>query len=336
MISEMVAIAISFATTLIITPQAGRFLHAAGIVGLDLHKRDRPRLPSSGGVCVAFGVLAGLLTYVGIKTFVYGLGVAAIPLLAAISTVLIVTFVGLFDDMNVSTRRIKTKDGRDIRVGLPQWLKPLLTLPAAVPLMVISAGETSMAFPLIGSVDLGILYPLVLIPLGVVACSNLVNLLGGFNGSEAGMGLVYMSSLGLYALSHQSAGAVIFLVSAASLLAFIKYNWVPARILPGDSLTYLLGSTVAAGVIIGNMEKVGMVIMLPFVIEFLLKLRSRFRASCLGRLRADGRLDPPYEKKIYSWTHGIMNLAALTERQVTVALMLIQVPFAAIPFLNII
>jgi UDP-N-acetylglucosamine--dolichyl-phosphate N-acetylglucosaminephosphotransferase len=335
MISEIAAMVISFATTLTITPQAIRFLYAAGIVGLDRHKVDRPRLPSSGGVCVAFGVLAGLLTYVGIKTFAYGLRMAAIPMLAAISTVLIVTFVGLFDDMNVSSQ-IKSKEGRGIRIGLPQWLKPLLTAPAAIPLMVISAGETSMALPIVGSVDFGILYPLLLIPLGVVACSNLVNLLGGFNGSEAGMGLIYMSGLGLYALFHQSAGAVIFLASAASLLAFIRYNWVPARILPGDSLTYLLGSTVAAGVIIGNMEKVGVVVMLPFVIEFLLKLRSQLKASCLGRLRADGRLDPPYGKKIYSWTHAIMNLGALTEKRVTVALMLIQVLFATIPFLNII
>ena len=156
----------------------------------------------------------------------------------------------------------------DIRLGLPQWLKPLLTLPAAIPLMVISAGETTMGIPFIGAVNFGPLYPLVLIPIGVVGASNAVNLLGGFNGSEAGMGIVYMLALGIYGFLNGSVGSVIFLISAASLLGFIKYNWFPAKILPGDSLTYLLGSLVAAGAIVGNMEKAALIALTPFIIEF--------------------------------------------------------------------
>jgi len=117
------------------------------------------------------------------------------------------------------------------------------------------------------------------------------------------------------------------------LIGFIKFNWYPARILPGDSLTYLLGAMVAAGVIVGNMERSGILVMLPFAIEFLLKLRSRFKASCLGKLSGDGKLRPPYGRKLYSWTHIVMNLKPLTERQVTLSLMLIQTCFAVLPFL---
>jgi UDP-N-acetylglucosamine--dolichyl-phosphate N-acetylglucosaminephosphotransferase len=147
------------------------------------------------------------------------------------------------------------------------------------------------------------------------------------------MGIVYMLSLGLYALLHGSIGSVIFLISFASLLGFIKYNWYPARILPGDSLTYLLGSIVASGVIVGNMEKVGVIVLLPFIIEFFLKARARFKASCLGKLRKDGRLDPPYGKEIYSLTHVIMNLGKFYEYQVTLILIFIVLIFSLIPFL---
>lgn len=335
MIVLIISMMISFLITFFITPHFIRFLYAAGIVGLDLQKKGKPKLPTSGGICVASGVLAGLLSYVGITTFLYGLQTKIIYLLAVISSVLIVMFVGLLDDIGVKHKPVKTKEGKDIRFGLPQWAKPLLTFPAAIPLMVVMAGDTTMAIPFVGTVDFGIIYPLVLIPIGMVGASNVVNLLAGFNGSEAGMGIVYMLSLGLYALINQSIGSIIFLVSFAALLGFIRYNWYPAKVLPGDSLTYLLGSLVAAGVIVGNMERVGVIVLLPFIIEFFLKARARFKASCLGKLRKDGRLDPPYGKNIYSLTHVIMNLKPLTEKQVAVAMILVVAIFSLIPFLCI-
>ena len=334
MTALLISILIAFTVTFFATPILRRFLYVAGIVGLDLQKRDRPRLASSGGICVASGVLAGLLSYIGLQTFLYGSEGQLVQLLAVTSSVLIVMFVGLLDDLNVKSKEVKTKEGLDIRVGFPQWLKPLLTLPAAVPLMAISAGVTSMSIPLLGRQEFGIFYPLLLVPVGIVGTSNVVNMLAGFNGLEAGMGIIYLSALGLFGLMHErTTGSVIFLITVAALIGFVKFNWYPAKILPGDSLTYLLGSMVAAGVIVGNMERSGILVMLPFIIEFFLKLRSRFKASCLGRLSGDGKLRPPYGRKLYSWTHILMNLRPLTETQVTLSLMLIQVCFAVLPFL---
>ena len=161
-------------------------------------------------------------------------------------------------------------------------------------------------------------------------------MLGGFNGLEAGMGVIYTLSLGLYAWKTGGIQAAVLLLTAcAALLAFLRYNWYPARILSGDSLTYLLGSLVAAGIIIGDMQRAGLIVMLPFIIEFVLKARSKFKASCIGKLRDDGKLDPPYGKKIYSWTHALMNLDKLSERRVTIALIIIQVLFSIFPFLNL-
>jgi UDP-N-acetylglucosamine--dolichyl-phosphate N-acetylglucosaminephosphotransferase len=130
-------------------------------------------------------------------------------------------------------------------------------------------------------------------------------------------------------------GSAVFLTAFAALAGFIRYNWYPAKILPGDSLTYLLGSIVAAGVIVGNMERSGILVMSPFIIEFFLKLRVKFKATCLGKLREDGKLDPPYGRKVYSWTHLLMNLRSMTEKQVTIALILIQLVFTVIMFLPI-
>ncbi|UCC33559.1 MAG: hypothetical protein JSW53_00700 [Candidatus Bathyarchaeota archaeon] len=331
----LISILISFAVTLFVTPHFRRFLYVAGIVGLDLHKKDKPKLASSGGICVASGVLAGLLSYIGLQTFLSSSEGELELVLAVTSSVLIVMFVGLLDDLNVKSRKVKTKEGYDVRVGFPQWLKPLLTLPAAVPLMAISAGVTHMSIPFVGRIEFGILYPLLLVPVGMVGASNVVNMLAGFNGLEAGMGIVYLLALGIFGLLHESIGSTIFLITLGALVGFIRFNWIPAKILPGDSLTYLLGSMVAAGVIVGNMEKSGILIMLPFIIEFFLKLRSKFKASCLGRLRENGKLAPPYGRRVYSWTHILMNIMPMTERQVTISLILIQICFSALLFLQI-
>lgn len=344
MIVLLVSMIIAFATALLVTPFFIRFLFKTGVVGLDLHKRNKPKIATSGGICVAFGVLAGLLAYIGVQTFYIRFFLEdkdlawLIPLLAVTSSVLLVMFVGFLDDLAVKRKMEKTKEGLDIRVGLSQWIKPLLTLPAAIPLMAISAGVTRMALPIVGVIDFGILYPLLLIPVGVVGASNMVNLLAGFNGLEAGMGIVYFLGLGVLALVNpraQTSGLVVFMITFAALIGFIGYNWYPAKILPGDSLTYLLGSLVASGVIVGNMDRYGLVVMLPFIIEFFLKLRAKFQASCLGKLREDGKLDPPYGRKIYSWTHLIMNLKPLTEKQVTVILILVQIIFTLLIFLPI-
>jgi len=336
----IISMLVSFFVTLVITPQAIRLLWCAGINGRDLNKKNKPRLPASGGICVAAGLVAGLLTYVGIQTFVYGASTVSVYLLTVISSILIVTFVGLLDDLNVKTSSVQTKDGKNIKIGLPQWLKPLMTLPAAVPLMVLNVGETTMMIPFIGEVNFGILFPLLIIPLAVVAVSNLINLLGGFNGMESGMGIVYTLALGTFGILYVSKaglnnGSIILLITAASLLAFLKFNWIPAKILPGDSLTYLLGAVVASGLIIGNMEKIGIIVMSPFILEFLLKLMSRFKASCLGILRRDGKLDPPYGKKIYSLTHLVMNITPMTEKQVTMSLITIQLAVSALAFAGV-
>ena len=83
-----------------------------------------------------------------------------------------------------------------------------------------------MGIPLIGGVNFGILYPLILIPIGVVCAANAINLLGGFNGSEAGMGVVYSSFLGVYSLINgESVSSAIFFSTVGALIGFLKFNW---------------------------------------------------------------------------------------------------------------
>jgi len=299
------------------------FFERNNIIALDLHKKNKPKIANSGGIPVFISAIFGIMFFIAIQTFIFNNTNQILYLFAGMTTILLISLIGFFDDLNISeVVRGKMK----IRKGLKQWQKPLLTLPAAIPLMVVSAGVSTMSIPFIGVVNFGIIYPLFLIPIGVVFAANAVNLLGGFNGSEAGMGVVYCLALATYSLFFgEIISAIIFFSVTGALLGFLFFNWYPAKILSGDSLTYGLGATIATGIIIGNMEKAGIIILIPFIIEFFLKLRSRFKAYSLGKLRKDGTLESPYGKNIYSLTHVLMNLGKLKERQVTIGLILIEI-----------
>lgn len=328
-VSGVVAVFSSFFVTFFLTPWFINYFRRIGLVDVDAHKRSRPVVPTSAGVPAASGFVVGILVYIFFKTFVTHDVFGVADLFASLSSILIITFVGFLDDLN--TRRVfrSGHKGLGFKEGIKQWQKPLLTLPAALPLMVVGAGDSSVLLPFFGVVDFGLLYPLLLIPLGVVGASNMVNLVGGFNGLEAGMGVIYTGFLGLfsYFVVGNPLVSAIFLVGSASLLAVLFFNFFPAKILSGDSIQYLMGGIVASGVIIGGLEVVGFVVMLPFVIEFFLKLRRGLNATSLGKLRFDGSLAPPYGRSVFSWSHLVMNLFRVREWELVLFMWFVQLVF---------
>jgi len=308
---------VSFVSTLIALPYLIKYLRKIGLVVPDQNKKNKPLIPISGGVAVAGGVFLGLSTYIFIRTFFFKDQLILIDLFAAILTILLISLVGFVDDSILSK-------GKGESVGLKQWQKPLLTLLAAIPLIAINAGTTEMALPFIGAVDFGILYPLLIVPIVVVIAANMINLLAGFNGLEAGLGVVYIGMLGLYAAYHgRYVAAVIALVTFAALLAFLFFNWSPAKILPGDSLTYLLGGVLASIAILGNMEKAVGIVAVPFAIEFFLKAKSKFKAKTFGRYK-DGKIISLHGKKIYSLPHLFTRTGKFTEKQIVVSLIIME------------
>ncbi len=185
-------------------------------------------------------------------------------------------------------------------------------------------------------IDLGVVYPLILIPIAVVVVSNATNMLAGMNGLEAGLGFVSLFALGSYALYfNRIEAAVIAFTASFSLLAFVRWNWYPSKFLPGDSLTYLVGATYISVVIIGNMERFGIIIFIPWIIEAFLKLRSKFRARSLGDLQKDGTLKAPYDQ-IYSLTHLVMKIRPMKEWKITTTLILFEIVICVLAFVFVV
>ncbi len=321
---------VSFFVSLLATKLFINYFNRIGLVVKDMNKENKPLVASSGGVGVACGIIFSLLFFIFWQTFIVGFNwvenvekfADSIFIFAGLSSILIITFVGFIDDLLI-------QGDKERSFGLKQWQKPLLVIPAAIPLMAVKAGVGEMTIPFFGLFSFGILYPLLFVPIGVIGAANMVNLLAGFNGSEAGMGLIYTGMLGLYAYTNGRYVAALFaFVAFGALLAFYYFNKYPAKILAGDSLTYLLGTVLVCIAVLGNMEKAALIASIPFFIEFVLKARSRFKAQSYGYYD-NGRIKSFYDK-IYSIPHILTISGKYTEKQVVYFLMLVELVFSSL------
>lgn len=328
--------AIAFVFVLIGAWFLSSYMRESGIVARDHNKPNKPTLPSSVGLAVSVAFTIGVLTYAfGGTANIYTPVAPLDDLFAVVLSVILISLVGLLDDLNVKSTMVKSTDMMDVRKGLKQWHKPIMTLLGAVPLMAIlnSSGIDTVKLPFIGFVNFGLVYPLVLIPLAVVFAANSFNLLGGFDGIATGTGL--FASLGLlaYALIFGSyIGALLASILAATLFGFLFFNVYPARVIPGDSFTYGVGTALLMIMVLGNMEAFGILVFMPWIVEFFLHARRKFRVTDLGRPRSNGTMEPPYGKKIYSWTHLIMNIKRCREWEVSLYMWLIEIAFIALGF----
>ncbi|MBI5228973.1 hypothetical protein HY991_02595 [Candidatus Micrarchaeota archaeon] len=322
-----ITLAISFIITFAVVPYLIKKMKERGFVGVDINKvegglnlgemkqlkavevkeaKGKPHLvPRGGGIAVITGFTVGMLFSLVLMPE------QKIDLaLGGLLSITLIAMIGIIEDF----------------IPLRQVYRTVLPAFAALPLMVLNAGTAMMTLPFIGDVHFGVVYPLILIPLGVIVCSNLINLLAGFNGLEAGVGVV--ASTGLFGAAYllgRPESAFIAVALFASCLAFLFFNWYPAKIFPGDSATYVIGGAIASAIIIGNMERVGVILLMPQIIEFFLKARSKFRAENFGTLRK-GRLH--YAGRVYSLTHVVMKLFKPTEKQLVAILLLFQAVFA--------
>jgi len=262
MLLAIATFVISFIVTLFITPIVIRSTRDAGIVGTDVHKKNKPLVSELGGVAIAAGIIAALLFAVAATSFtsLQAIFKAAIDnsyLLAVLSVVLSIEMIGFLDDI----------------LGLRQRNKFLLPFAASLPLSAVKvAALHPFALPIIGVVTAitPIIYELLFIPIGIAAATNLTNTFAGYNGLETGLGAVI--ALFLFVIGYSQGNDATMLLSASLIgasLAFLRYNWYPARIFPDDVGTLLIGAMIASIVIVGGIELAGAILMLPYIVDFL-------------------------------------------------------------------
>jgi len=313
----------SFLVTFFVAPVLIPRLKARGLVGIDMNKLEKPKIAELGGIFVVIGFTLGVMLSIFMHTYLELFELNLTVLLAAFATIIIIAFIGLIDDLI------------GWKVGLKQWQHALFPLFAALPLMAIEITNAPMHLPLlgqmpeiiflpfVGGVTFGLIYSIVLVPIGITGASNATNMLAGLNGLEAGLiSLILAVLVPASFMADKYEAFVIATALLGSFLAFLRYNWFPAKIFGGDTLTLMGGAGIASIAIIGDMEKLGVFLMSLYFVELFLKARTRFAAESFGIPQKDGTLKAP--ECIGSLTHVVMRMGRFTEKQVVLVLLSMQ------------
>ncbi len=309
-----ISLLVSFILTFFMLPKWIKKSKRIGLLWEDMNKYGHPKnVASSGGIIVVMAFILGVLSYIAIRTFLIKTPVENLEIFALLSVILILAIVGLTDDLLDFRRYI---NGKISITGLSVKFRIFLALAAAIPLVVINAGHHIINLPFFGPVNIGLFYSLVLIPIGIAGATTTYNFLAGFNGLEAGMGIIILSFLSFVAYATGSPWlAVIGLIMVSSLIVFYFYNRFPAKVFPGDSLTYAIGALIAVMAILGNFERIAVFAFIPYIIEMCLKVRGRLKKQSFGIPQKDGSLEQPYEK-IYGLTHLSLAILKKLKRKV--------------------
>jgi len=295
-----------------------------GFVGIDIHKPDKPEVPTLGGIAITLAVtLSSLLV----------LHLYPVQVTTFLSTVIIGALTGLIDDFK----------------QLSGYPKMLITVVASLPLIVsgyLFPNEIKLGRPIVpvlGKLRLTIVYWL-LLPLAIAVPSNAVNMLEVFNGiMPMTCGVASASLLISSIILNSEVGIVLSSILLASLLGYLPYNKYPAKVFSGNVGSYAVGTAIGALSIISGLEFELVVVLLPHIFNALLvilsvggiKERRRIRIRPIiveanGTLRANNDVRAPL-----TLTRAILVLAGpLTELEVIKIITVLEIWSAMLSLLS--
>ena len=307
MIGPLGLVLVAFVVSYAIMPRFIEALRKAGITGKDLHKPKAHMIPAMGGVGV-FAGFAAAMTVSPVLQLDYRF------LFAIFLSGTLAVLAGSVDDL--------FKLGKATLVALSFVL--------SLPVITFQAGSTLVYLTPFGPADLGWVFWL-LVPFAFAFLMNGVNIYAGFNGLEAGLGIISSLSLGICALIYGSMESAVALLSlGGGLLAFLRWNWYPAKAFIGGSGTFLIGAVLASSIIAGSIKIVGIIALLPYVANFILRAVDKFTWS-VGKTLPDGRITSRTRNALWAL---FMYRMKTTERDVVLRCLMVQIVFgiAAIVF----
>jgi UDP-GlcNAc:undecaprenyl-phosphate/decaprenyl-phosphate GlcNAc-1-phosphate transferase len=207
--------------------RGGRHVHAGGI----------PRL---GGVALAGGWCFPLLTFFPLEAFGRDtLAHAGSQILGVVGGGLALCLVGAVDDL---------RGLRAVHKLIAQVLVAAFAFHQGFRIDAIS-------LPLLGTLNMGA-FGLPITVLWIVGITNAVNLIDGLDGLAAGV--CFFAGLTGFVVAVLNGSPVVALMLASLLgvlLAFLFFNFNPARIFMGDSGSYLLGYVLATTSLTGALQQ---------------------------------------------------------------------------------
>ncbi len=249
-IPAIVSCLVAFFVVFFMTPPLIKILEKRNLTVKDVNKKEDVMIPRPGGPSIIVGIIASeIILYAFLQLN---------EILAIIITTFTAFVIGYVDD-----RQVKGA-----------WFKPVALGFAAIPIILLGAYDSDLTFPLFGTVQIPILY-LALIIFMIPITGNTINSIDVLNGIASGFMVIASFSLSicLFILQNYEI-AIVSLPLGFVSLAFYKYHKIPSKIFPGDSGALTLGAMYGAIAIVGNVEIIAAVALLPAVINSFLFLSS--------------------------------------------------------------
>ncbi len=263
-ITAIIISAVAFVTVYTLTPILIKSLEKRKHVVKDYNRVGGAMVARPGGPSILAGILASELVLYALSP---STGVLAIILTSSLAFL-----VGYADDRKV----------------LGGWFKPVALAATAIPIILIGAYlPAHLDFPLFGSVKIPELY-LALIICMIAITGNTINSIDVLNGVASGFMTIasFALTISLF-IVHNYPIALASLPLGFVSLAFYKYHKFPSRIFPGDSGAVMLGAMYGTIAIVGHVEVIAAVALLPAVINSFLFLSSVKRIIEHRQLKAN-------------------------------------------------
>lgn len=252
--TAVLAFILPLATVMILTSLLIKTLSKRGILVQDYHKPNKPLIPKPGGPAIIISLILG--------EFIIYIATGVNSALALILVIAIAGIIGLMDD-------VYTLNG---------VLKPLLLVIASLPILLFGVYSVHLEFPLFGAVRLPIIYPL-LVLLAIPITANTVNTIDVLNGAVSGFMIIVSIPLIVALALKGSIDSILMVLPLISVsIGFFIFHRFPSKIFPGDSGSLCLGAFYGAIAIIGGIEVIGIIALLPAI------LNSFFFLSSVKRL----------------------------------------------------
>jgi len=241
---------IAFFVVFLMTPPLIKFLEKRNLAVKDVNKKGDVMIARPGGPSIIVGIIASeIVLYAFLQMN---------EILAIIITTSAAFVIGYIDDRKV----------------MSGWFKPVALAIAAIPIITLGAYNSDLAFPLFGTVQIPVLY-LALIIFMIPITGNTINSIDVLNGVASGFMVIASFSLSICLFIVQNYEiAIVSLPLGFVSLAFYKYHKTPSKIFPGDSGALTLGAMYGAIAIVGGVEIIAAVALLPAVINSFLFLSS--------------------------------------------------------------
>jgi len=214
---------IAFIVSYILTPYMARVGKKQNMVDMPGHRKiHEEAIPNLGGIVIFFGFLLGLLLIVPIE------GQAKALLIGGV----IILLLGVVDDIaNLS----------------PKHKFLIQMIPALIVIIYNSDLINSFIVNQLKSLDLlgYLLYPILIF--WIVGITNSINLIDGLDGLACGVSLIALVAFLILGLRQNlETLSLISIALAGSILAFLRFNFYPAKMFLGDSGSTFAGFMLAS------------------------------------------------------------------------------------------